>query len=123
MDTSRNLAARMGRWSARHRKTAVLGWLAFVALALVLGGRLPSGELTRAEQLLGAPAEAQRILDASGWEEPAVMQLLGEANWYLPRWLRRLPALRHEAAPAASGSVAVPRPRSTAEEPLVLSND
>jgi RND superfamily putative drug exporter len=50
---------------------------------------------------------------------PAVMQLLGEANWYL----RRLPALRHEAAPAASGSIAVPRPRSTAEEPLVLSND
>ena len=25
-----NLAARMGRWSAQHRKKAVLGWLAFV---------------------------------------------------------------------------------------------
>ncbi len=27
---SSNLAARMGRWSASHRKTAIFGWLAFV---------------------------------------------------------------------------------------------
>ena len=27
---SNNLAARMGRWSASHRKTAIFGWLAFV---------------------------------------------------------------------------------------------
>ena len=33
----RNVAARMGRWSAQHRKTAVFGWLAFVILAFVLG--------------------------------------------------------------------------------------
>jgi RND superfamily putative drug exporter len=26
---------------------------------------------------------------------PAVMTVLGEANWYLPRWLRRLPTLDH----------------------------
>src|SRR5436189_176192 len=34
---SYNLAARMGRWSASHWKTAVFGWLAFVALALAIG--------------------------------------------------------------------------------------
>ena len=28
---SHNLAARMGRWSAAHWKTATFGWLAFVA--------------------------------------------------------------------------------------------
>jgi hypothetical protein len=27
---SNNLAARMGRWSTSHRKTAIFGWLAFV---------------------------------------------------------------------------------------------
>src|SRR5688500_11386318 len=32
-----NLAARAGRWSAQHRKTAIFGWLAFVVIALVLG--------------------------------------------------------------------------------------
>ena len=34
---STNLAARMGRWSARHRKTAIFGWLAFVVLAFAVG--------------------------------------------------------------------------------------
>jgi hypothetical protein len=32
-----NLAARVGRWSAQHRKKAVLGWLAFVAIAVIAG--------------------------------------------------------------------------------------
>jgi RND superfamily putative drug exporter len=27
------------------------------------------------------------------------MKLLGEANWYLPRWLRWLPELSHETGP------------------------
>ncbi len=34
---SKNLAARMGRWSARHRKIAIFGWLAFVVGAVVIG--------------------------------------------------------------------------------------
>jgi uncharacterized membrane protein YdfJ with MMPL/SSD domain len=35
---SQNFAARAGRWSARHRKIAIFGWLAFVAIAVVGGG-------------------------------------------------------------------------------------
>ncbi len=35
-----NLAARAGAWSARHRKRAIIGWFAFVAVALVIGGAL-----------------------------------------------------------------------------------
>src|SRR5215217_10805 len=31
MHHHRNLAARMGAWSAAHRKRAILGWIAFVA--------------------------------------------------------------------------------------------
>ena len=38
MDTSRNLAARAGRWSAHHRKKAIFGWLAFVIVAVFIGG-------------------------------------------------------------------------------------
>ena len=33
-----NLAARMGRWSAYHWKTATFGWLAFVIVVFALGG-------------------------------------------------------------------------------------
>ncbi|MEU6852101.1 MMPL family transporter [Actinacidiphila alni] len=42
---------------------------------------------------------------------PAVMSLLGERNWYLPRWMNRLPDMTHDEsalplppAPAAPGS-------------------
>jgi RND superfamily putative drug exporter len=32
---------------------------------------------------------------------PATMKLLGDANWYLPKWLDWLPRLEHDAkAPA-----------------------
>ncbi|MEA2320966.1 MAG: putative drug exporter of the superfamily [Solirubrobacteraceae bacterium] len=31
-------AARAGRWSAQHRKTAIFGWIAFVVVAFVIGG-------------------------------------------------------------------------------------
>src|SRR3954469_25369405 len=73
---SRNLAARAGRWSARHRKTAVFGWLGFVVLAIVLGSLIPRAEITRAEGDVGPTAQAQRILDAHGWQDPASEMVL-----------------------------------------------
>ena len=33
----KGIAARAGRWSAQHRKTAIFGWLAFVIVAFVIG--------------------------------------------------------------------------------------
>ena len=36
----RNLAARAGRWSATHRKIAVLGWILFVVRATMIGGKV-----------------------------------------------------------------------------------
>ena len=35
---------------------------------------------------------------------PAVMKLLGEWNWYLPRWLEWLPRFEAEAAPGSAAS-------------------
>ena len=49
MTPSKNLAARAGAWSARHRKTAIFGWLAFVAIAFVLAtmvGRVAHGRVS-----------------------------------------------------------------------------
>ncbi|HSD81968.1 MAG TPA: MMPL family transporter, partial [Solirubrobacteraceae bacterium] len=45
MQTNRNIAARAGRWSAQHRRTAILGWLAFVLVAFALGGALGTKQL------------------------------------------------------------------------------
>src|SRR3954454_22822112 len=47
----RNLAARAGHWSARHRKTAIFGWLGFVVIAFVLGGAI--GTKTLADEETG----------------------------------------------------------------------
>ena len=44
-----NLAARAGRWSAAHRKAAILGWIVFVIVATLIGGSVgqtPSSGLT-----------------------------------------------------------------------------
>ncbi|MDF2750295.1 MAG: hypothetical protein K0T00_1471 [Gaiellaceae bacterium] len=69
-----NLAARMGRWSADHWKTATLGWLAFVVLAFALG---MAGTKTIDPNTAG-PRESgrmDRILDA-GFKRPAAESVL-----------------------------------------------
>jgi RND superfamily putative drug exporter len=67
---SSNISARMGRWSARHRKTAIFGWLAFVVAAVVLGGVLGTKQLGETDTLPGESGRAARILD-EGFEQPA----------------------------------------------------
>ncbi len=62
MDSSHNIAARAGRWSARHRKAAVLGWLAFVLAALVLGGMTGTKLLTDEEEASGESGRADKAL-------------------------------------------------------------
>ncbi|SEP21530.1 MMPL family transporter [Trujillonella endophytica] len=84
MQRTGNLAGRVGRWSARHRRAAVLGWLTFVLAALAVSALVPQGELTGTEQSLGAPAEAERILDENGWEEPAAEMVLVQRDADVP---------------------------------------
>ncbi|MEU1288156.1 MMPL family transporter [Kitasatospora sp. NPDC005856] len=61
----------MGAWSARHRKTAVFGWLLFVVLAAALGTAHGSTKITDAEQVPGQVSRAARILDEAGLTSPA----------------------------------------------------
>lgn len=51
---------------------------------------------------MGVGLAAAVLIDATiirGVLLPAVMALLGERNWYLPRWLNRLPDLTHDESP------------------------
>jgi len=50
-------------WSARHRKTAVFGWLALVAVAYLIG------------QLLGSPVLPQNDLGQAGQAEQTLQHL------------------------------------------------
>jgi uncharacterized membrane protein YdfJ with MMPL/SSD domain len=57
-----NLAARAGRWSAQHRKAAVLGWLAFVVVAVVLGGAVGTNHIPQDNNGVGDSGRAQQVL-------------------------------------------------------------
>jgi uncharacterized membrane protein YdfJ with MMPL/SSD domain len=61
---SKNFAARMGRWSASHWKTAVFGWLAFVIAAFMIGNVLGTKYLEDNETSVGEARKADKIIDA-----------------------------------------------------------
>ncbi len=72
--TNRNLASRMGRWSARHWKTATFGWLAFVIVAFGLGGTVGTTNIDQASGP-GESGRMNRILEA-GFQQPASENVL-----------------------------------------------
>src|SRR6187200_2771179 len=69
-----NLAARMGRWSARHWKTATFGWLAFVLVAFGLGGTVGTRNIDNAAGP-GESGRMDRILEV-GFKQPAAERVL-----------------------------------------------
>ena len=77
---SRSLAARMGHWSARHRKKAIIGWIAFVVIAAGIGGTVGTTKLTETEMLAGDSAAASRTLDHAGFYRPSVEQVLVQSR-------------------------------------------
>jgi uncharacterized membrane protein YdfJ with MMPL/SSD domain len=60
---NQNIAARVGRWSVRHRKTAILGWLAFVFAAMAIGFNLvPQKEIDQRDGMPGESGKAGQVL-------------------------------------------------------------
>ena len=76
---NRNLAARMGRWSAHHRKTAIFGWLAFVVVAFVLGNMTGQKTIDPATAGPGESGRMDKILDA-GFKQPAGESVLIQSD-------------------------------------------
>jgi uncharacterized membrane protein YdfJ with MMPL/SSD domain len=54
----RNIAARAGRWSAQHRKKAIFGWLAFVIVAVFIGGSVGTKTLDDSDFGIGESGRA-----------------------------------------------------------------
>ena len=61
---SNNIAARMGRWSANHWKTAVFGWLAFVIASVVIGSAVGTKYLEDNDLAVGEAATATKMIEA-----------------------------------------------------------
>ena len=56
---------------------------------------------------MGVGLAAAVLIDATivrAFLLPATMRLLGDWNWYLPKWLEWLPQVEHETAPEAPQS-------------------
>jgi RND superfamily putative drug exporter len=65
-----NLAGRMGRWSARHRKIAIFGWLAFVVAAFAIGSFVVGAKQSTDATGPGESGRANAILE-EGFKQPA----------------------------------------------------
>ena len=62
-DQAPNAAARIGRWSAQHRKTAIWGWLAFVIVAFVAGNAVGLRTADQAHLGVGDSGRADLTID------------------------------------------------------------
>ena len=66
------LVERVAGWSARHRKTAVFGWLLLVVAAVMIGQQLGTKNLPSYDP--GQAGQAERVLN-----RPVVQQPAGES--------------------------------------------
>jgi RND superfamily putative drug exporter len=68
-DSPRNVAARMGDWSAAHRKTAIFGWLAFVVAAIVIGSAVGQRSIDKQDTNVGQAHRGDQILKKAGFTQ------------------------------------------------------
>jgi uncharacterized membrane protein YdfJ with MMPL/SSD domain len=73
---SNNIAARMGRWSASHWKTAVFGWLAFVIAAVLIGQALGTKNIDQNDSNVGQSHRADHILRDAGFQSDPQSELV-----------------------------------------------
>jgi RND superfamily putative drug exporter len=72
----RHLAARAAHWSARHRKTAIFGWLAFVVVAFVIGGAVGQKTIADEDYGNGSSRTADQAIADANFKETADEQVL-----------------------------------------------
>src|SRR6185437_5961860 len=68
------IVERVAGWSARHKKTAVFGWLLLVVAAVVIGQRLGTSNVNSYDP--GQSGRAERVLDRPVVQQPAAESVL-----------------------------------------------
>ena len=64
---SKGLAARMGRWSANHWKTAVFGWIALVVVSVFVSMQVATKQIKQTEATVGESHTADKIISDAGF--------------------------------------------------------
>ncbi|MEU7412056.1 MMPL family transporter [Streptomyces sp. NPDC042638] len=88
--------------AVRHGVVTTAGVVTSAAVIMVAVFAIFGTLSMQSMKQMGVGLAAAVLIDATvirGVLLPAVMALLGERNWYLPKWLHRLPDLTHDEAP------------------------
>jgi RND superfamily putative drug exporter len=116
----------MGRWSARHRKTAIFGWLAFVIAAFAIGLAVPIQNIDETDWNVGEARKGDHIIRDGGFrldeqsefvliqsdtktvDDPAFRAVVAGAVTRLDRF-DEVEKLRSPLAPANAGQISKDR--------------
>jgi RND superfamily putative drug exporter len=109
------IVERIAGWSARHRKTAVFGWLVLVAVVFVAGQALGAKSLPSYDA--GQSGQAEQALHRLGLVAPAVEDVLIQARGP-GRTFAGDPAMRQAARQVARALAALPRAAADIRSPL-----
>ena len=97
---------RIAGWSARHRKTALLGWLLLVAGAVAIGSMLGTKNLTSYDP--GQAGQAERVLSRPGVVQQPTETVLVQARAG-GRTVAGDPELRQAAGQVAAALTGLPK--------------
>ncbi|MFD9563891.1 MMPL family transporter [Streptomyces sp. NPDC059994] len=98
------LAGRTTRDAIQHGVVTTAGVVTSAAVIMVAVFAIFGTLSMQSMKQMGVGLATAVLIDATvirGVLLPAVMALLGERNWYLPKWLRWLPDLTHDESAAA----------------------
>ncbi|MBK6014760.1 MMPL family transporter [Streptomyces sp. MBT53] len=96
------LRGRTTRDAIQHGVVTTAGVVTSAAIIMVAVFAIFGTLSMQSMKQMGVGLAAAVLIDATvirGVLLPAVMALLGERNWYFPKWLHRLPDLTHDEAP------------------------
>ena len=106
---------RIAGWSARHRKTAVFGWLALVAVVFAAGQALGTKSVPAYDA--GQTGRAEQVLHRLGVSSPANEDVLIQARG-TGRTFATDPAMRHAAGQVAAALARLPHAAAGIRSPL-----
>ncbi|MET8665426.1 MMPL family transporter [Streptomyces tendae] len=112
------LRGRSTRDAIQHGVVTTAGVVTSAAVIMVAVFAIFGTLSMQSMKQMGVGLAAAVLIDATiirGVLLPAVMSLLGERNWYLPKWLHRLPDLTHDESPEA---IAAPERDGERGEPV-----
>jgi uncharacterized membrane protein YdfJ with MMPL/SSD domain len=79
-----SFAARAGRWSAQHRRKAVLGWLAFVILAVFIGGKVGTKTIPSDQEGMSGDSKRAQQIEKDAYPQTAGEQVLIQSKTQSP---------------------------------------